>query len=1028
MPVLRQNSFHSVPQSGPPQSTTEVAQPEERRTSGYLSQWLASEGEGDLVFQMAGFATLFVVAGAAAFALGKAPVVGVCSLVVGLGSAAAAFLYRHLRATVVVWVWAVTVLPALFLIDQLTEGSCEVWALILAHLIVTHRVGPGHTVDGAVGLTMLYALVSSAQSMEKVEYAGDPSFPGRAERRTNDEVTADLVFALVRVSVRWCAVMFIIVQCCVRRGSHRGGVDGTSVVAPRRSLSWGSSTPVTLSGEDVEVMCGATPTVDHRGAEAGVFGWKQRNPLMPSPGGRPGQVTTPSVDCPQHEELPDDLHEPFQLYSTIVRVDIEVAGGSSASDYGPCLAVSAHLAAEVAATAARFGASVLELTMTYAVVAFHLNPLNASCQAMTDTSDTVLRLVTDIERLLVGREYVTWFSVCAASGSLSVLQMEIEDADRVQAEGGAPLEQVHLLSSLSRVLRCTCLLTQTVYESLSTGAVQTSPLLEVVDCVAWPSSDKAAERKACLVYALCPRTADALIIHNAYQGAFAQLCAGRVGGAMRAAEECLREAPHDLQAQRLLNLAQQCLRTTAPYARTHVGWQAPGPAAADAGGAGGGTSGSFSTSSCGSSGGVPLAPPRGSQGSNALEHRSDSLVGRAESLAAMIAGGGTDGETPANEWLVDLLLRTLEETSRDQTSTSELSSSAPQPLAGGGSSGGLPTDFYDANGQRQWRTRQKLGCGSFGTVWLGLSGKGLLTALKFIPLAGGLAMPEPATSSVVPLVKEVVKLTPLSHPNIVGVRGYSVTVSHVVLCLECVCGGSLLTLVNELGALGYEAVVRYAEQILGGLAYLHKNGIAHKRLSPAKVLIGGEGICKLSDFVNYKEHAKAGHGPQDPYSASPLLTPYMSPESFNQRASFDPLGVDVWAFGVLVYQMRQGRLPYTESILAMPQSFGRGVAIGTIRPVNDVQEVALRELLRECWQRRPNLRWCSFRLQDHRLFSRAAAHDERQLAAAAADKHREGILARRKLLKMRDSNATKDDPRNAQAGPPRAGAPTTYPE
>eukprot|EP00754_Rhynchopus_humris_P039105 Rhum_TRINITY_DN21810_c0_g1::Rhum_TRINITY_DN21810_c0_g1_i1::g.174727::m.174727 len=402
MPALpvRHNSFHSVTHSVPSRAATEaVPTTEEHPTSGYLSQWLASEGEGDLVFQMAAFAAIFVVSGVSTFALSTAPVVGICSLVLGLGSAAAAFLYRRLHATAVVWVWAVAVLPALFLIDQLTEGSCEVWALILAHLIVTHRVGPGHTADGAVGLTMLYALVSSAQTMEKVGYASDPGFPERSGRRSNPDVGADLVFALVRVGVRWCAVMFIIVQCCVRRGSHRGsvvcGVEGTSVAAPRRSLSWGSSTPVTLSGEDVEVMCGSTPTVERR-AEISALGWKVRNPLMPSPGGRPGRVTTPSMDCPEHEELPDDLHEPLQLYSTIVRVDVEVAGGSSSSDYGPCLAVSAHLVAEVATTAARFGASVLELTMTHAVVAFHLNPLNASTQAMTDTSDTVLRLVGDI--------------------------------------------------------------------------------------------------------------------------------------------------------------------------------------------------------------------------------------------------------------------------------------------------------------------------------------------------------------------------------------------------------------------------------------------------------------------------------------------------------------------------------------------------------------------------------------------------------------------------------------------------------
>ena len=55
-------------------------------------------------------------------------------------------------------------------------------------------------------------------------------------------------------------------------------------------------------------------------------------------------------------------------------------------------------------------------------------------------------------------------------------------------------------------------------------------------------------------------------------------------------------------------------------------------------------------------------------------------------------------------------------------------------------------------------------------------------------------------------------------------------------------------LIQEHGALEEKLVAKYAYQILLGLNYLHDNGIAHRDIKGANILVSNNGACKLSDF------------------------------------------------------------------------------------------------------------------------------------------------------------------------------------
>ncbi|OQR88747.1 protein kinase [Achlya hypogyna] len=101
------------------------------------------------------------------------------------------------------------------------------------------------------------------------------------------------------------------------------------------------------------------------------------------------------------------------------------------------------------------------------------------------------------------------------------------------------------------------------------------------------------------------------------------------------------------------------------------------------------------------------------------------------------------------------------------------------------------------------------------------------------------------------------------------------------------------------------AAQRYFGQIVRGLRYLHNNGFAHRDISLENVLLDKNGDCKLCDFglavqvpVKNLEFAAVGK------------TYYMAPEMYT-GGGYDPVQVDVWCLGILLFMMHTG-LPLLE--------------------------------------------------------------------------------------------------------------------
>ena len=161
-------------------------------------------------------------------------------------------------------------------------------------------------------------------------------------------------------------------------------------------------------------------------------------------------------------------------------------------------------------------------------------------------------------------------------------------------------------------------------------------------------------------------------------------------------------------------------------------------------------------------------------------------------------------------------------------------------------------------------------------------------------------------------------LKALNHPNIVKYyqTDLSPDGSGVDIILELVPGGSIRQLLDKYHAFDERLVKIYTRQMLEGLCYLHKNGIIHRDLKCANVLVDNMGVIKLSDFgaskkiiSNFDMHGSFLEN--EAISKTFIGSPYwMAPEVIKKSGHGKP--ADIWSLGCCIIEMLTSRPPWSE--------------------------------------------------------------------------------------------------------------------
>jgi serine/threonine-protein kinase len=187
-----------------------------------------------------------------------------------------------------------------------------------------------------------------------------------------------------------------------------------------------------------------------------------------------------------------------------------------------------------------------------------------------------------------------------------------------------------------------------------------------------------------------------------------------------------------------------------------------------------------------------------------------------------------------------------------------------------------------------------LGSGGFGTVYLAhdtwIDKK---VAIK-VPHRQGLDFGE--------LLREPRLLASVSHPNIVAITTAEKQDNVFFIVMEYVQGETLENIIALQGPLELNRALDFTCQICNAVDHAHRQGVIHRDLRPANVLVTDNDMLKVADFGTSRFLEIAAHGTT--VIGSP---PYMAPEQFHGKAVF---ASDIYSLGVTMYQMLTGMLPY----------------------------------------------------------------------------------------------------------------------
>ncbi|QDT12561.1 WD40 repeat domain-containing serine/threonine protein kinase [Planctomycetes bacterium K23_9] len=214
--------------------------------------------------------------------------------------------------------------------------------------------------------------------------------------------------------------------------------------------------------------------------------------------------------------------------------------------------------------------------------------------------------------------------------------------------------------------------------------------------------------------------------------------------------------------------------------------------------------------------------------------------------------------------------------------------------------GGEPRQFAHFELQRV------LGQGGFGTVWLAKDTR--------LDRSVAVKLPVRRRGTSKSLVREAKTAAKLQHPNIVTVHEVGEFEGQVFIVCEYVSGLDLRSYLSK-GLPPQARVVDLLQGIASGLHHAHENQIVHRDMKPGNVLVDDAGVPLVADFGLAKvvsvEESISSRGKV----VGTIL--YMAPEQAGQEVDQVDRRADVYAMGVMMYEMLTGERPYRGNVQAV---------------------------------------------------------------------------------------------------------------
>jgi len=199
----------------------------------------------------------------------------------------------------------------------------------------------------------------------------------------------------------------------------------------------------------------------------------------------------------------------------------------------------------------------------------------------------------------------------------------------------------------------------------------------------------------------------------------------------------------------------------------------------------------------------------------------------------------------------------------------------------------------------------------------------------------------------------------LDHQNICRIRHVEEADGQTGIVMELVEGLALNRIIPPHAGLPFEDVVHYGIEIASAIAHAHQHKVIHRDLKSGNVMVTPEGRIKLLDFGLSKVQLHTDipgllSAPNSGASSHTIVgtPPYWAPEVL-KRAPSDTRS-DLWSFGVLLYEMASGQMPFQGQTLV---ELGSSILRDPPRPLPSSVPTSLARIIQGCLLKEPAQRY-----------------------------------------------------------------------
>jgi serine/threonine-protein kinase len=194
----------------------------------------------------------------------------------------------------------------------------------------------------------------------------------------------------------------------------------------------------------------------------------------------------------------------------------------------------------------------------------------------------------------------------------------------------------------------------------------------------------------------------------------------------------------------------------------------------------------------------------------------------------------------------------------------------------------------------------------------------------------------------------------LDHPGIQRPIEFTSDRSRPYMVMEYIEGETLRALLSREKRLSVDRVVDFGEQLASAMAHAHSQGVVHRDLKPENVLVTSHGKLVVTDFgVAFMAGARRLTWR---WFSTALGTPdYMSPEQIQGKRG--DARSDVYAIGVMLYEMLAGRVPWEGDNALSVMSQHISAPVPPLHEINSAVPPPIEGIIRKCLRKNPDERY-----------------------------------------------------------------------